>query len=468
MRAWLWLGMVGCVASEPGVERPELSSLRVTLDGGRVVDALGREVWLRGVNTGSRSKNPPFFPFAFAESGLPDQVSAPPFDEAAAAFVARVAGRGLNVVRLPFVWEAVEPERGRYDAVFLDRYAALAGAFGDVGVRVIVDAHQDVFSRRFCGSGAPAWADPPDAPPRPEDCTSWFQGYLGDPDVNAAFDRFWADEDGLRTAFVTMWGEVASRVADTDAVVAWEILNEPHRGSLDEATWATEVMPSFWTDVAAAQRAAAELPVLLDTTGQDGVSGETMLVPPDGDFWIWAPHYYHPAVYVLGPELAPGWDVVAGLAPWAEFGREHDLPVLLGEFGSKTGSEAAGRYLADNFAALDVHAMHGTAWELSTTADDWNDEGYSVISAGTETPSFAALARVYPDAVAGAVGSFSFDGSEAALSWTAVNGVTELALGPWEVVSVTLEGAATAWSEADGRLLVQSGVGEASVRVTVR
>ena len=127
--------------------RPALTTAKLTIDGRFFRDAIGRQVVLRGVNTGGRSKTAPFFPFPFAESGHPGQEGAPAFDVAAETYVARVEAWGLNTVRLPILWEAIEPARGSYDTAYLTRVRALIDAFGRRGIRVVVDMHQDLFAR---------------------------------------------------------------------------------------------------------------------------------------------------------------------------------------------------------------------------------------------------------------------------------------------------------------------------------
>lgn len=466
-----WFGvalLAACTGADPEdpVTRPALEDRYLRTEGPILVDALDRQVVLRGVNAGGSSKLPPFLPFPFAESGDALQADAPPFDEALAAYVERVVGWGHNAVRLPFVWEAVEPERGTYDEVFLARYATMAEAFGAAGMAVIVDAHQDVFGRHFCGSGAPDWAVAPGVPRVEGDCADWFTGYLSNPDVDEAFARLWNNDDGLMDAFLGAWGAVIGAVAGIEGVIAVEPMNEPHEGAVDEHRWVSEVMPAFWEAVAERAHAADPgLLVLLDTTGTDGIFGSTALRPPPGDAWVMAPHYYAPSVYLAGPERAT-WDVTAGLAPWADFGVEHEVPVLLGEFGSVTGSEAAARYLDDNWRALDAHLMHGTAWEYSTRLDDWNDEGFGFFAAGEPTPSVDVLPHAYPAAVSGRIRDWAWqrDTASGRLRFDAVPGVTEIVV-PGTRPEVVLGGAATAYAWDGARLLVRADVGEAEVRL---
>jgi endoglycosylceramidase len=454
----------GSPAEPPPIRPPELVRLTLGVEGDRLVDTLGRQVILRGVNAGSRSKFAPFFPFPFAESGLPDQADEPPFAEAAAAFADRLASWGINVVRLPFSWEALEPLRGTYDDVYLERYETLVELFGARGIRTVVDFHQDVFARPFCGDGFPLWALPdPSMTPR-ADCSHWFTGYLGDPEVDAAFDRFWGGTDGLRAAFEEMWLHVAMRLGFVDGVLGWDVFNEPHYGTSNVDDWSRSVLGPFYQQLAARLSVTAGRPLMFfEPSGTDGADRATALVPPAGGGFVFALHYYSAAVFLLGPDDAT-YDVEADLAPWAAKAAEWGVPLLLGEFGCKTGTAGGARYLAANFAALDRFLFHGTAWEVSATHDDWNAEGYSLTRwGGEETPSVAALVRAYPRAVAGRITSFSFDAATRTgrLVYEATAGITELAaptrLYPTGVAAtVTGAGSRAAWDETLGLLLVET------------
>jgi endoglycosylceramidase len=406
-----------------------LSTMRLAVDGRVLRDALGRTVLLRGVNAGSRSKVPPFFPFPFEESGDGDP-AALPFAEAAAAYLDRVRTWGHNVVRLPFSWEALEPERGRYDDAFLSRYEALARAAGERGLRVLADFHQDVFARPYCGDGFPLWACPQPLPTERPDCARWFLGYLDNPDVRRAFDRFWANEDGLQDAFAAMWRRLAARLWPVDAVLGFEIINEPGWGTADPTAWARDVLAPFYGRAAAAIREVAPgAPIFFDATGLEALTAETSLVRPDGEALVFAPHYYDPLVPLEG-----GWtgrrDLGEPLARWEAQGIAWGVPVFLGEFGMESTLPGAPAYVRAHFDALDRLAMHGTLWEYSATRDALNRSGWSLVDhTGAETAVVPEIVRAYPRAVAGAIVAFRYDAGlrTATLEWNAEAGVTEIA-----------------------------------------
>jgi len=87
-----------------------------------------------------------------------------------------MAAMGFNSIRLALTWSLLEPQRGRFNTQYLDRIAQVVGWASAAGMYVIIDMHQNAYSRfvgrsdppavagspapRTCGdnSGAPAWA----------------------------------------------------------------------------------------------------------------------------------------------------------------------------------------------------------------------------------------------------------------------------------------------------------------------
>ncbi len=444
---------------------PTLASLKLSASGTELTDELGRLVLLRGANTGGRAKFPPFHPFPFAESGLPEQSMAPGFDQAVSDYFARMASWGLNVARMPFTWEALEPQRDAFDEGFLDRYVAQIDAAAAHGIRVIVDFHQDVYARPFCGDGFPVWTIAEPVPETPEDCSSWFMGYLFDDGQKAAFDRFWADEDNLRGEFKDMWEHMATRTWARPNVIGFEIINEPGSGSADDTVWGPQVLTPFYTELGAHIRShAPDALVFFDSTGLDAVTQETAVELPDGEGWVFAPHFYDPTVF-MGAAAGGDFNVLESLGRWAAKRDAWGVPLIVGEFGIEAVDPGAVAYIRDNFDAMDVYQLHGTVWEYSSTVDDWNDEGMSVVAAdGTDTPVIDAVTRAYPAAVAGALEAWTWDAATLAgeLRFTATaGGVTEL-VAPARLypdgVQVTLSGVEGCWSldVATGRVIVHA------------
>jgi hypothetical protein len=401
----------GCADSpeDASLEPPALATRRLTVDGARLLDALGREVVLRGFNAGGRSKMPPFLPFE-----LEDGVSV---EDAADAFFARIEALGANVVRLTFSWEAYEPVLGSYDDDYLARYRALLDAADAHGIAAIVDFHQDVFASPFCGDGFPIWAigDVPHGEPH-YDCgfPAWSYPVL-DPesDVSAAFDRLWNDEDGLAAAMEAMWRRLAGELADHPAVAGFEVINEPGSGSFEVATFEAEVLPAFYARMGAAiQEVAGEAPIFGGGRAGDAIGQTNHLVQPDLPGFVFSPHYYD-ALITLGFQNVDEAAIAERLAVTFDPGERWGVPVMLGEFGAMNDNPAKGKYLDAVYDVLDAHRAHGTMWDAMTSDVLWNDESFSVFEASGEERAWAGVVvRAYPRAIDGRIVGFAWSAEE--------------------------------------------------------
>ncbi len=388
------------------LEPPRLPTGRLTADGPRLLDALGRQVLLRGANAGGRSKLPPFLPFELEG----DETLSPTLDR----FMDQLASWGLNVLRLPFSWEALEPERGRFDDRWLGRYTALVDAAWARGMRAVVDFHQDVFAAPFSGDGFPRWAVPKEHRDRPREDTAdghWFLQYLtpGSP-VNAAFDRFWANEDGLLDAFLAMWRHMAGHLADHPGVAGFEVVNEPGWGSCPQPRFEAEVLPGVVARVGRAVRSLAPgVLVVCGGPGTGALTGTSWAEHPGIPGYVFAPHTYQASVIVGGP-LADEGAVAAGVRSLAGAGERMGCPVLFGELGAAHHSPDARRFLRAAYAALDAVHAHATVWEVSWSDELWNEENLSLTEAdGRERDLVEEVVRPYPRAVAGTLRAFSWD-----------------------------------------------------------
>ena len=71
---------------------------------------------------------------------------------------------GLDLLRLPINWSGVEPAPRQLDDAYLDRVDAAVRARRTQGWYVLIDLHQDAYSKEIGEDGAPLWAiEPPPA-----------------------------------------------------------------------------------------------------------------------------------------------------------------------------------------------------------------------------------------------------------------------------------------------------------------
>src|SRR5580698_8522627 len=84
---------------------PSPPDWRLQADGTLLLDGLGRVVFLRGVDAGGRSKFAPYVPFDYA---------AGQYTQALGSYMDRAASWGIDAMRVPFTWSALEPTQGTY------------------------------------------------------------------------------------------------------------------------------------------------------------------------------------------------------------------------------------------------------------------------------------------------------------------------------------------------------------------
>ncbi len=421
-------------------------------EGGSFVDSDGRTVWLRGLNAGGRSKFAPFAPFDFPDAG---------YDAALQTYLDTAATLGVNILRVPYTWAAVEPSPGQLDEAFLGRYAALLDAAAARQLMTIVDFHQDVYAEALCGDGFPSWTLPSPGPPH-HDCPSWFLEYGSDDDVKAAFDRFWSDDAGTQTQQLALWDQMAMRHASRTGVIGFELFNEPSNGSMDTTTWETTVLPHYY-EVAGARvlAAAPHALVFVDVPGIEAVTQMTALTKPQVDALVFAPHYYDPAVLLI-PDAALPTDVPAALERWEAVGQTWNVPVYVGEFGVQASRMGAGPYLRAHYDTFDHVGLSGSVWQYSAAAEGWNSEDLSIADAdgGLYAAVADEIARPFLSRLAGDAGVVSFQPGNFQLSYQATaGGISEVRLPTrvYDSASVVVRTTAGVCIDIhDGRLLIKA------------
>lgn len=332
---------------------------------GRLVDAQGADIVLRGFNLSQRHKLPPF------------RANEDP------ALFTRLKAVGTNAVRLQFNWEAFEPEPGRYDESYLDHYAGVVARAQAAGVYVIVDIHQDAFSRwtlNGCGEGFPKWAIPPGTPTAEPDngakCAGWpFQAVIFQRGtLNRAFDAFMQPGNFARERYMQVLERLATRFASSPNVIGYEPLNEP-MGS-------TAMLVQLYRDAAARVRAIDPSAILfLDSEIWTGSGLEDTKLPNPGIANIvFAPHYYDALIYLKAwSGLRYEWLAARNRA----LARQWGAAVLLGEFGAPP-SAIAPAYIKQVYDDLDRFGESGTQWSYTPEwnpkdLDGWNREDLSVV-----------------------------------------------------------------------------------------
>lgn len=231
---------MSCMLQLPGQGRTACKSptcSKVGVEGGRFVDATGRERLFRGVNV--VYKDAPWLPDT---SVFHANLSFAPAD------VELLRSLGVNLIRLGVMWPGVVPHcRGKVDWAYLEKVKELIQMAAKAGIYTIVEPHQDEFNPRFCGEGVPDWWTkeftattdfpvPVRSTPFTTDPPSRAQC-----DLNVSFDFQWAHDTAK--AVQTMWDRgaedfgdywvvVARFLAPEPSVIGGELWNEPFPGDV--------------------------------------------------------------------------------------------------------------------------------------------------------------------------------------------------------------------------------------------
>jgi endoglycosylceramidase len=142
--------------------------------------------------------------------------------------------KGINIIRLGLIWDAVEPEPGKYNEKYLDFISGIIDRCYENEIYVYLDMHQDLYSCLF-SDGAPEWATLTDGKKYKEPRFIWAEGYFYKKAVHRAFDNFWLNKEvdgkGLQDYYCDMWKYISYRFKDKRNIFGFDIMNEPFPGT---------------------------------------------------------------------------------------------------------------------------------------------------------------------------------------------------------------------------------------------
>lgn len=450
-----------------------------------LADPAGRLVLLRGANAAGlidywsgAVSNPPPFPVdpAAYQGACPANspaVEAPPLCEVDAVApaipsdtseddLAQMRALGFDVVRLALSWSLLEPQPGAYSAAYLDRIAQVVGWTQQQGIHVLLDMHQDAWSRYIAGNGtaapplvtsprgydgAPAWANLTDGVP----AVSLVGVRELDPAVQQAFTSFWLNRNGLQDHYIGAVAALARRFKDDSTVLGYELMNEPSPGFIAPPVFDDAYLFPFYRRVIDAITGSGDgiacssgttytaacgypdlqihdtrhLVVVEPMVVRDLVDASTEVPVPFTSYAnvVFAPHVYTHALTVdrsLGftAQNSPfpiSYDQALQTAD-AE-ARAMDAALMVTEYGDNPRDD--GVVLAQQAQALERAQASSMVWVWKENANDVSPgSSWGVYDGATSAAQqngalrphrVAQLARVWPRAVAGSLQSESYD-----------------------------------------------------------
>jgi endoglycosylceramidase len=329
---------------------------------------------------------------------------------------------GFDAIRLPIHWSGIEPtETGGFDEAYLARIDAFVALAAKEDLFVLLDLHQDAYSKEIGEDGAPLWA----IEPKP---STLREGPLTDLDArrqsNQVLDAFatffGAGPDGarLRGRFVTMAKVVAARFAAAPNVVGLEIFNEPVTDTAGLARLDALAYPAL--------RAAApdKLYVFEPNAVRNFLDQAPTPASPLGPMSGYAPHVYTLSFTGTAAQFAAmtkdtlrrsNENARAEADAW-------NAPLLVGEWGMDPRGPRASTYLAWQSELQDEARASSFFWLWKEDSQgSWGCFDRAAPGAGAWTERTAlrrALARVRPAAIAGLPERFGYDAGKGSFELT--------------------------------------------------
>jgi endoglycosylceramidase len=373
------------------VGAPRTDPDAVHVEGTVFRDGQGRQLLFRGYN----AKVTTLFDVTFADGRTPEET----FPDLSEAETARVEELGWNVLRIPLSWSGLEPQPQAYAQDWMAKLDSVLAMAHEHAFYVILDMHQDAYSKEIGEDGEPLWAIVP--PP-----TQLLEGPYDDSRrltaqvLNAGYS-FFADDsatDGrdLQGAYVTAVQQFVTHVLGDPAVLGYEAFNEPVVLKQDE-------LDAFHQAFAAGVHAIdADAPVMFEPVATRNEIDSAYVSPTP---WASGPGVYAVHVYT-GIFSMPGvWTAQnedAGiLAPsMAAADQERaawNTPMFVTEFGCDQTQPEGPVWMSDELDLQDAYLASSTAWEFSELgAWGFHDD------AGNERPTTThVMTRMFPRATAG-------------------------------------------------------------------
>jgi endoglycosylceramidase len=293
---------------------------------------------------------------------------------------------------------------------------------------VMIDLHQDAFSKEIGEDGAPLWAIQP--PP-----TMLLGGPLTDlgarrlsGQVDAAFRTFFdpADTAGLQAAFEDALEHVATRFADDDAVIGFELFNEPAVKESD--------VDAFHEIAAARVHAAAPKKLVMFEPSAtrnllDSAPHATAPFPVENA--VYAPHVY---TFVFSDPMSLANLQPSDLEPSVANARDEatawHTPLVIGEYGIGPGDTNADLWMGVEAELHDRYLASDAFWVWKENSQaSWGVYDHATDASGndvwTERPQVVAwLSRIHAARIAGDVVANEYDHATGALRLEIAHGST--------------------------------------------
>ncbi len=363
----------------------------IFVDGRVLRDGRGRQVLFRGYNT----KINGIFDVTFSDGRTPNYTF-PDFDEAGAT---RFEQLGFNVTRLTINWSALEPTPGAYSASFFTKLDALFDMARRHHFHVLLDMHQDAYSKEIGEDGQPLWAITP-PPPMLLSGPSDDSRRESAPVINAFLSFFGNQnaQDGrpVQDAYAAAIVQMLNKHVGEPLIIGVEAMNEPVAFNLVD-------LFNFHTKIADAVHSVdGDLPLFFEP---NGTRNQWDTAATDGAPWVNGPGVYAPHIYtaIFSIPDQMGWasEDPTVLAPSMQKADAEaaawTTPMFVTEFGCDQTVDRGPMWLAAEYDLQDKYMVSSTVW-------GWEPGSWSIrpdAGVAGRPATVKVVSRPYPRAIAG-------------------------------------------------------------------
>ncbi|MGJ4789891.1 cellulase family glycosylhydrolase [Leptospira koniambonensis] len=344
------------------------------------VDGLGREAYFRGFNISGNTKmlSDGFKPFRNTADA-----------ENAFSLLGKTAGS--NMVRYLIAWEGVHPNVDTIDYAYLDTVILQIKAAIAHRMYILLDYHQDLFSRHlfnkgswYTGNGAPSWVLPSGSYPQESCgiCFTWGQNLFSNEAVRRGFRNFWNNAPfsvpsgtrNLQTEYLWQMGKALTYIKNNlsnqefDFVLGLDPFNEPADGGMEGLTpaqWDNQKLWPFYQKVRQTldqngwenKWVYAEPMVFWNTNFGGIATGGGYLTSKPGQGFVFNSHFYDAGRLSLDLTGIDNGTYFKALDEIRKEARFLDIPVFLSEFGMKlkgVGAQDTGRLISGVYQAMEI------------------------------------------------------------------------------------------------------------------
>lgn len=246
-------------------------------------------------------------------SAIPGALNTDYFESVAPTF-SYFSFKGFNTVRIPFMWERLQPTvGGALDATYKSYLDIMIARANAVGLKVVLDCHN--FGRRY---------------------VSGILTRIGDSGLTAA-------------NFADLWSKIATAYVGNTTVYGYDLMNEPH--DMPVATTSGNYnSTSTWTLAAQAAITAIRAVdtnhfILAELDGWAGGQAFTANYGSNPTPWwtdsasklVYSFHYYfdndHSGAYALAFASSNNTNISSQITPVMSWAQSHSLHLHCGEFG---------------------------------------------------------------------------------------------------------------------------------------